>query len=72
MQKIDNVNVSSENDNFVTEVVKEQMIRFRERVKKNPGTSIKGRRPSAERLLKNIDKINEAIETISEDIKIKK
>jgi len=72
MQKVDNTNISADDDDFVSEVVKEQMIKFREQVKKGPGTSIRGKKPSSERLLKNIDKINEAIETISEDIKIKK
>jgi len=48
------------------------MIGFREQIKKVQGTSIKGRMPMKERLLKNIDKISEAIDTISEDIKIKR
>ena len=72
MQKIDDITVSADDDNFIAEVVREQMIRFREQIKKVQGTSIRGRRPTKERLLKNIDKISEAIETISDDIKIKK
>jgi len=50
------------------------MTRFREQIKKVQGTSIRGRsgrKPTKERLLKNIDKITAAIETIPEDIKIK-
>ena len=72
MQKVDNADISADDDKFVSDVVKEQMIKFREQVKKNPGTSIKGKKPSIERLLKNVDKISEAIETISDDIKIKR
>jgi hypothetical protein len=72
MQKVDNADISADNDKFVSDIVKEQMIKFREQVKKNPGTSIKGKKPSIERLLKNVDKISEAIETISDDIKIKR
>ena len=72
MQKVDDANVLPSDDNFVSDVVREQMLEFREQIKKCPGTSIKGRKPTNERLLKNVDKINEAIEAISEDIKIKR
>ncbi len=72
MQKIDNINISADDDNFISEVVKEQMIKFREQIKEVQGTSIRGRRPTGQRLLRNIDKISEAIQTIPEDIKIKK
>lgn len=71
MQKIDDAGVTASDDGFISEVVREQMIKFREQIKKRQGTSIKGRKPTNERLLKNVDKISEAIETISEDIKIK-
>lgn len=70
-QKIDNTNISADDDNFISEVVKEQMIKFREQIKEVQGTSIRGRRPTRQRLLRNIDKISEAIQTIPEDIKIK-
>ncbi len=72
MQKVDDANVFADNDNFISDVVREQMVGFREQIKKNPGTSIRGRKPTNERLLKNVDKISEAIETIPEDIKIKR
>ncbi|MFZ8832678.1 MAG: DNA methyltransferase [Candidatus Caldipriscus sp.] len=71
MQKVDDINISSDDDNFIVEIVKEQMIRFRDQIAKNPGSSIKGKKPSKERLMKNIDKIDEAIENINNDIKIK-
>jgi hypothetical protein len=48
------------------------MINFKKQIEKIQGTSIRGRRPTKERLLKNIDKIEEAIRHIREDIKIKR
>ncbi len=72
MRKVAEANISAEDDNFVSDVVREQMLWFREQIKKCQGTSIRGRKPTNERLLKNVDKISEAIETISEDIKIKR
>ena len=72
LQKTDDTTVSADDDNFIAEVVREQMIKFREQIKKVQGTSIRGRKPTKERLLKNIDKISEAIQTIPEDIKIKR
>lgn len=72
MQKVDDTNISAEDDNFVSDVVREQMLGFREQIKKCQGTSIRSRKPTNERLLKNVDKISEAIETISKDTKIKR
>lgn len=72
MQKVKDTAISAEDDNFVSDVVREQMVGFRKQIKKCQGTSIRGRKPTNERLLKNVDKISEAIETISEDIKIKR
>jgi len=72
MQKLDNTHVFADDDSFISEVVREQMIKFREQIKKVQGTSIRGRKPTKERLLKNIDKISEAIESIPKDIKIKR
>jgi site-specific DNA-methyltransferase (cytosine-N4-specific) len=71
MQKVKDSDFSANDDDFVAKVVKEQMLKFREKVCKNPGSSIKGRIPSKERLLKNIDKIDEAIEKIPVDTKIR-
>lgn len=72
MQKVDDANVSAADDNFVSDVIREQMLWFREQIKKCQGTSIRERKPTNERLLKNVDKISEAIETVSSDIKIKR
>lgn len=72
MKKIDNINISADDNNIVSETVREQMMEFREQIKKVQGTSIRSRKPTKERLWKNIDKISEAIVTISEDVKIKR
>jgi len=72
MRKEKNSDVVANDDDFVSEVVRNQMIRFREQIKNVQGTSIRGRKPTRERLLKNIDKISEAIETIPKDTKIKR
>ena len=71
MQKNNDTEITAYDDNFIAEIVKEQMIKFREQIKRIQGTSTKGKKPTKERLLKNIDKITEAIETIPQDIKIK-
>lgn len=71
LEKISNGEVSAEDDDFIARKVKAQMENFREQIRKNPGTSVRGRRPTRERLLKNAGKISSAIETIREDIKIK-
>jgi len=72
MQKVDDINISTNDDDFISESVRERMIKFREQIKDIQGTSIRSRRPTRQRLLKNIDKISEAIETIPQDIKIKR
>ena len=72
IQKVNNTDISADDNNFISEVVGEQMVGFREQIKKIQGTSIRGRKPTVERLLKNIDKISKAIETIPKDLKIKR
>jgi len=67
LQKINKTNISSENDDFITENVTQEMLRFKEQLKRFQGTSIRGRKPTKERLLKNIDKIDEALENIPQD-----
>lgn len=71
MQKISDTEFAADDDDFIAGIVKEQMIGFEEQIKNYQGTSIRGRMPTKERLLKNIDKINLAIENIPQDIKIK-
>ncbi len=71
MQKTKDTQVVADDDAFISEIVTDQMAGFSEQIKRVQGTSIRGRKPTKERLLKNIDRISEAIETIPKDIKIK-
>lgn len=72
LQKITDSDVTADNDNFIVDIVTQQMMKFKKQIEKIQGTSIRGRRPAKERLVKNIDKIEEAIQHIREDIKIKR
>jgi hypothetical protein len=72
LQKVRDTIVSANNDDFIADVVREQMLKFKEQVCKNPGSSIKGKRPPKERLLYNIGKLDSAIEMIPTDTKIKR
>jgi len=72
LQKVTDSDVTADNDDFIADVVTQQMTKFKKQIEKVQGTSIRGRRPTKERLLKNIDKIEEAIQHIREDIKIKR
>ncbi len=71
MQKTDDAGITAGDNGFVSEIVTEQMVNFSEQIKKVQGTSIRGRRPTKERLLNNIGRIGDAIETIPQDVKIK-
>jgi len=72
LQKVTDSDVTADNDDFIADMVTQQMTKFKKQIEKVQGTSIRGRRPTKERLLKNIDKIEEAIQHIREDIKIKR
>jgi len=72
LQKVADSEITTDNDDFIADIVTQQMIKFKKQIEKLQGTSIRGRRPTKERLLKNIDKIEEAIQHIREDIKIKR
>jgi len=71
LQKSQNSKVSSKDDDFIAQAVREQMESFRDQIRKNPGTSIRRKRPTNDRLLKNVERISAAIDTIQDDIKIK-
>ena len=71
LQKVKDAEVTSDDD-FIVDIVTQQMTNFKKRIEKVQGTSIRGRKPTKERLLKNIEKIEEAINHIPEDIKIKR
>jgi DNA modification methylase len=71
LEKVGDSGFVASDDDFIAQKVKEQMELFRKQIKENPGTSIRGKQPSKERLARNVLKISEAIETIPSDIKIK-
>jgi DNA modification methylase len=71
LQKETDVPVKSTDDEFVTKNVLLEMLNLKEQINKNPGTSIRGRRPTKERIQHNLRKINEAINTIYDDVKLK-
>jgi site-specific DNA-methyltransferase (cytosine-N4-specific) len=64
--------ISAKDDGFVEEVVTKLVREFEQRVKEKPGSSLRGKRVSKERLEKNAERIAEAIKFIPQDIKIKK
>ncbi|HGJ67500.1 TPA: hypothetical protein ENS27_19235 [bacterium] len=70
-QKVSDSKVSANDDDFIAQAVKKQMETFREQIRKNPGTSIRGKKPTKARLLNNVERISFAIDTIQQDIKIK-
>ena len=72
LQKVKDTEVAAEDNDFIVDIVTQQMTNFKKRIEKVQGTSIRGRKPTKERLLKNIEKIEEAINYIPEDIKIKR
>lgn len=71
LRKMKDQDSLSSNDDFVAEIVIEEMTNFAKRVSKIQGTSLGWRRPTIERLNENPDKIRRAIETIPKDIRIK-
>jgi DNA modification methylase len=72
LEKINNTKFKANDEEFIIAEIKKRMEAFKEKVKKSPGSSIRNRRPTKERLLRNVEKITEAIEAIPNDIKIKK
>ena len=73
LQKISDANVEASDDNFVAEVVTKELERFLEQVKKSPGSAVEfsRKKPTKERLLQNIERLEEAIKNVKKDIRIK-
>jgi len=63
--------ISAKDDGFVEEVVTKLVREFEQRVKEKPGSSLRGKRVSKERLEKNAERIAQAIKFIPQDIRIK-
>ncbi len=71
LRKISDCSANASNDEVIAQKVKQQMASFKEQIQKKQGSSTRGKTPTKERLLKNIERITDAIKTIPEDIKIK-
>lgn len=57
-------------DNTILEYVIAELESLKERIRKHPGTCTRGKKVPIQRLLKNIDRIDEAISFVSKDIKM--
>src|SRR3989344_5369034 len=62
LQKIKDSKYNNKDDNFIIEIVTDELKKFKENVKKNPGSSTRGKDVTKERLIKNIGKIDDAIQ----------
>ena len=60
------------NDDYIIKLVTDEMRKFALQIKKSPGSSLRGKKVSKERLEKNYKNICVAIETIPQDILINK
>lgn len=69
LEKVEDSKHAYNDDEFISEIVRNELKVFRERVKKNPGSSTRGKKVSMERLKKNVNKIDEAIKNVEKDIK---
>ncbi|MDP2672484.1 MAG: DNA methyltransferase [Nanoarchaeota archaeon] len=71
LRKIKNSEGLASDEDFIAKIVLKEMQNFRSKVEKKPGSSTRGKEVSAKRLKYNLVKIDEAIEKINKDIKIK-
>ncbi len=71
LQKNDACQLSSNNEEFVAEIVKKELEKFKKEIIINPGSSTRGKPVTKKRLDYNLVKIDEAINKVGEDIKIK-
>ena len=71
LKKIKNSECLASDEDFVAKIVLKEMQNFRSKVEKKPGSSTRGKEVSDKRLKYNLVKIDEAIENINKDIKIK-
>lgn len=71
MRKVKDHDLLSSDDDFIAEIVLEEMTDFAKRVSITQGTGVRRKRPTIQRLNENPEKIQQAIETIPKDIRIK-
>ncbi|MBI3740347.1 MAG: hypothetical protein HY257_01155 [Chloroflexi bacterium] len=71
LQKIGDAPAKSNNDAFVASVVRREMLKFKKRVDKNPGSSVHAKRLPITRIRQIPKRLEAAIATIEKDIGIK-
>lgn len=71
LEKTNDININSRDDNFVEEIITKQMKEFEHKIKESPGSSLRGKKVSEKRLKQNAERIADAIKLIPQDIKIK-
>ena len=71
LQKISDTDKSWDDEEFVINTVIREMVNFRKQAEQNLGSSTRGKMVTKERLDYNLVKIDEAINNIKKDIKIK-
>jgi DNA modification methylase len=71
LEKISDSKINAKDDDSIAQEVKRQMESFKNQIIENPGTSIRGKKPTRDRLLKNVERISDAIANIQNDIKVK-
>jgi len=71
LQKVANPPTTADNDDFIARVVRREMLKFKEQVDKSPGSSLRGKRVSMERLKQNPKRLEAAIATIRKDVRLK-
>lgn len=71
LQKVKNTPITFDDDYFVSHIVRREILKFKEQVDANPGSSLRGKRVSPERLRQNSKRIEAAISMIEQDIKLK-
>jgi DNA modification methylase len=71
LEKVKDSSHTYKDDEFIAEIVRNELKIFREKVKKKPGSSTRGKKVTIERLRKNVYKIDEAIKNVEKDINFK-
>jgi len=72
LQKVKDVNINVNDNNFIANIVCYELEKFFEQVKRSPGSGVvySRKKPSKDRLEQNIEKLKEAITNVKKDISI--
>lgn len=69
-RKVEEAGAAAADEAFIAAAVREQMEHLGAQIARVQGTSARGRKPGRQRLLKNIEKIREAIRLVPRDVKV--